>query len=111
MHGRLLEDLIWDDPVYGPMVAPASFETDYGSIPKILWWFDNPFEPDIRRAATLHDWHYELRGEHGVSREIADTIFLNGMIADGAKPWKAKARYRAVRMFGGWHSRGKTWVA
>jgi hypothetical protein len=109
LEGVLLADLVWDDPVYGVQVAPAGFSTDYGSIPKLLWWFDNPFEPDIRRAATLHDWLYHLRGKYGVTRLMADQMLLRGMLADGAKAWKATARYRAVRTFGGINSRSQPW--
>ena len=91
--------------------APAGYDTDLASIPRIGWMVVAPW--DVARAAIIHDVLYgALRdafrnGTMDVSlinemRAAADRVFLEGMQA--AEPrvpnWKAKPCYWSVRPFG-----------
>lgn len=102
---RLNEPLIYDIGVEGSgvqVVVPEGFVTDFASIPRGLW---NLFPKWGRHghAAVVHDYLYWAKP---FPRERADEIFLEAMGVLGTTPWKAKAMYHAVRLFGGraWES-------
>lgn len=85
---------------------PQNFEFDLASIPRIIWPIIGSFELSLV-APLVHDYFYQFQGEpvHHVSavkvdRKLADTVFLELMLQEGITPWKAKAAYHAVRMFG-----------
>jgi hypothetical protein len=100
----------------GTITVPVGFETNLASVPRILWSVMAPW--DVARAAVIHDrlyWHCvecyslmirrnstELLEVWKPARAISDKVFLLAMQA--AEPpisrWKAKAAYRAVRIFG-----------
>lgn len=81
------------------IIVPQGAVTDFASVPRALWsvyprWGDHGF------AAILHDWLYRARLK-GVSRKVADLVFLEAM-EDLSVPYiRRKTMYRAVRMFGG----------
>ncbi len=90
---------------------PAKFEFDLASIPRIIWPLIGSFELSLV-APLIHDYLYQWRGQplhHQypklapvapvLTRAEADQIFLNLMLAEKVTPWKAKAAYRAVRLF------------
>jgi len=104
--GQLQEDLIYNDKVFGPLMAPRNFETDFGTIPRPLWFIDSPYEHDIVYPAVLHDFLYFTKSDGNFSRKEADDIFYRAMRDENAPQWKALGRYWAVRTFagfsGGW---------
>lgn len=84
------------------IVAPAGFETDLASIPRIV----RPLFPVHglhTRAAVIHDWLYRDQriGGQWIKRSDADWIFYEAMRGMGVSWAKARAMYYAVRS-GGW---------
>lgn len=90
---------------------PQNFEFDLASIPRIIWPLIGSFELSLV-APLIHDYLYQFRGEPehhrfaalspykpALTRAEADKIFLDLMLAEKVAPWKAKAAYRAVRLF------------
>jgi hypothetical protein len=112
----LLRKIEVDCTADGTITVPVGFETNLASVPRILWSVMAPW--DVARAAVIHDrlyWHcvqcyhfmirrnsVELPDVWKPARAISDKVFLLAMQA--AEPpisrWKAKAAYRAVRIFG-----------
>lgn len=90
--------------------VPAGFETDFASVPRILW---NILPPTDKwgKAAVVHDYIYRSGGrldeKVSISRFWADYIFLAGMHTLGVPWWKRYAMFVAVRLFG-WRSFRKT---
>lgn len=91
---------------------PALFETDFASVPRLLWWLF-PRWGRYGNAAVIHDYLY--RGGHFFSvlneeaepsypdRIYADTIFLEGMVVLGVRKWQRLLIYWGVRL-GGWYA-------
>lgn len=90
---------------------PQNFEFDLASIPRWIWPLIGSFELSLV-APLIHDYLYQWRGQplyHQyaklapvapvLTRAEADEIFLDLMIAEKVASWKAKAAYRAVRLF------------
>ena len=107
--GQLTDDLVYQDEVFGPVMAQRNFETDFGTIPRFLWPIDSTIEHDIVYPSALHDFLYFTKADGNFSRKEADDIFYRAMLDENAPKWKALGRYWAVRMFagfnGGWKKR------
>lgn len=83
-------------------IVPKGFDTNFASIPKILWSILPPVGKHTQ-AAVLHDYLYTFGCGLGVSRKEADEIFYEAMlISHVAKP-TAKVMYWCVRLFGKSH--------
>lgn len=92
--------------------VPAGFVCDGASIPRILWPLSGgPFEGKHRDGAIVHDYLYsrirelwpernDTRWRDGV-RADADHVFYEAMRACGVSEIHARAKYAAVRLFGG----------
>jgi len=76
--------------------VPKGFETDFASIPRVLWSIAPP-DGVYTQAAVLHDYLYQT-GKY--PRKKADRIFLEAMAVLGVALWKRRVIYRAVRLFG-----------
>ena len=87
-------------PFHGCKIdVPKGFECDGASIPRWAWSFvGSPFQPDILRAAVVHDYLYRT-GSVG-SRSIADAIFRKMMLDDGVGFVRRQLIYFAVRCWG-----------
>jgi len=72
---------------------------DGASIPKVAWnsITGTPFIGDYRRATVLHDVECKLQREPS---KAVHKMFLDAMLADGVKKWKAKMMYQLVAWFG-----------
>lgn len=79
------------------IVIPRGFITDFASIPKPAQWLYS-VNGKTRKAAVLHDYLY---CEQRLTRELADAIFMEAMIATGVDKVEREVFYRAVRL-GGW---------
>ena len=82
--------------------VPAGFETDFASVPRLLW----PLLPptgSYGKAAVLHDYLYATQQIAGqpISRSRADEVFLEAMKVLGVRPLKRLLVYWGVRV-GGW---------
>jgi hypothetical protein len=91
------------------VVVPAGFETDFASIPPILWRFFIwwlPLWAKFCKGAVLHDWLYHVKKIMGqpITRKEADDIFLeSNMVAwryHKSRYLVARLEYWAVRCFG-----------
>lgn len=107
----LLDECIYDltEP-NGPewVCVGKGFITDFGSIPRLLWWVRglSPFGR-LRRAYTVHDQLYQrplvrvrTGGERPVTRKEADRHLLDGCKVLGASWLNRRLIYRGVRMWG-----------
>lgn len=108
---RLLERCIYhltepDGPEW--VCVDPDFVTDFGSIPRLLWWVRglSPFGR-LRRAYVIHDQLYQrpvvqsATGTRPVTRKEADLILLEGCHVLGASWLNRRIIYRGVRL-GGW---------
>ena len=97
--------------------APAGYDTDLASIPRIGWMVVAPW--DVARAAIIHDvlygalreafetdWDVKIINE---MRKAADNVFREGMQAAEPKipNWKSSPCFWSVRPFGRWAIRKK----
>lgn len=101
-------------PSLGLIRVEPGFDTDYASVPRVFWSIYPP-DGDYRAAAVVHDWLYwnqsPIEGGHdsvppfgiplAITREQADTVFLEALTALGI-PWlRRHVLHKAVRL-GGW---------
>lgn len=52
--------------------------------------------------SAWHDWPYRIQPE-GWTQKMADEVFLDLMIEANVPEWRAKVRYRGLRLFG-WYA-------
>jgi hypothetical protein len=84
------------------LVATQGFITDLASIPRFL-----PLSMHRNRVASpaiIHDMLYQAPTQYkGMTRKLADRIFLDAMIDNGVGRIRAHTYYMAVRTFGWRH--------
>ncbi|WEK04570.1 MAG: DUF1353 domain-containing protein [Candidatus Devosia phytovorans] len=78
------------------VTVPAGYVTDLASVPRWLWWFLPPFEPQYAAAAVLHDY---LLTWSGFDRLTAHTTFLDALKILCVERWKATAMFLAVVIY------------
>lgn len=92
---RLLEPLKW-----GKLTVPVEFESDGASVPRFFWRLVfPPGDPQVLRAAILHDYIYRTHPE-GWTRPEADRLFFDVLTFEGVPAWRARLAYWGVRLFG-----------
>lgn len=77
--------------------VPKGFRTDFASVPRlpvVYWWLGGMAD----EAAIVHDWLYSSQI---YSREVADAILKEAVIAMGYGDKAACAMWLAVRAAGG----------
>lgn len=74
----------------------SGFETDFASIPRILWGVLPP-NGRYTKAAVIHDWMYK---NAYLTKVEADSIFYEAMLVLGVNKLTAKIMYNAVKLFG-----------
>ena len=99
---------------------PAGFETDFASVPRLLWWFVHPMDPHILVGSLIHDDLYTLRKstvtlQTGAGREHTESLVLSRWMCDswlrfimsmfGAPLWKQVLAFWVVRLGGRRHYR------
>ena len=77
--------------------VPRGFECDAASIPRVLWGI-YPAWSRANRAAVLHDY---LCAIQVCTREKADYLFYESLIACGISTARAWIMWKAVRIGGG----------
>lgn len=98
------------------IVVPSGNETDFASIPKIVWSLSgfDPYGP-AKFPGAVHDYLYSLRGgnfpdgSEGFTRKECDEILLEALQNVSVRYSVRITMYYAVRIFGGFHSRGIPW--
>ena len=96
---RLARPLVYRERINGggiEVTVPAGFETDFASIPRLLWGL---YPPDGSYAlpAVAHDYLYR---RCGCSRFLADAMFRDMMRAERVPLVRRMLIYYAVRCFG-----------
>jgi hypothetical protein len=83
------------------VVVPASYVTDFASIPKAVHFIISPFGKHAE-AAVVHDWLYTL-GKPGdrKGRRIADKAFVKALRLLDVNWFKRQIMFWAVRFGGG----------
>lgn len=105
----LLEDFRYVSDVFGEIVVPAGFVTDFASIPAGALWYVDDDSPAILFGSVVHDYLYTRCGDLGLgsrvsfNRQQADAVLREAMLACGARPAQALVVYLAVRAGGGSH--------
>jgi len=88
---------------------PYGFATDGASIPCFLRPIcGDPMETPRLYAAIVHDFIYS-GGDPEATREDADTLYRDMLVALGISKFKALVEYYAIRAFGSshWHENEK----
>ncbi len=99
---RLIEPLRYLTSRGRVFIVPPEFETDFASIPRLLWSLvGSPAGGRYRRAAVLHDYLYAHGAALWLKRSEADAVFREAMLVSGVTPAKARIIYYGVRI-GGW---------
>lgn len=80
--------------------APAGFETDFASVPRVPIFF-TLFGDRAHREAVLHDYLYRSDADPRATRAQADDVFLEAMKERGKGFVVRYAMYWGVRL-GGW---------
>ena len=90
------------------VLVPASFLTDFASIPDLARGLYSPFGRH-GKAAVVHDWLYAI-GEPGL-RDTADRIFLHAMTELQVDETARQIMYAAVQVGGkaAWRRAAKDW--
>src|SRR5688572_26980965 len=102
----LTDDLVFLSEKYGGQVsAPRGVQTDLASILRLFWTIF-PKVGGHDKAAVIHDGGYAhyLVTAHGdrihTVKRVADTLFYEGMRAEGVNRLAARLMYHAVHLFG-----------
>ncbi|MFG5862690.1 DUF1353 domain-containing protein [Metapseudomonas sp. CR1201] len=93
---RLLAPFSYLDPVYGLLVVPDGFETDFASVPRLPLAF-LLLGAYGHAAAVLHDHLYH---SGPLTRSAADEVFLNALRSSGHSRWRSWLMWAGVRLFG-----------
>ena len=97
-HGRrlrLFEPFVFVDGERR-IEVPALFETDFHSVPRVLWWWMPPWEFPF--AAVIHDWLYQHPGD--LPRQECDVIHRRILELEEMRESKRNAAYVGVRIGG-----------
>ena len=95
----LLNPLVYQSDLIAELIiVPAGFTTDFASVPRIPMIFDWLGDRG-NLAATVHDYLYTA--PHPLpSRDLADQILYEALIAQGVPELDAQAIYEGVRLGG-----------
>jgi hypothetical protein len=97
----LLSPLRYKSDLVGEEEAQAGFETDFASCPRWIPIASNALLGKAHRESVIHDLNYRIDSPLGLSRAMADKVFLEAMEAQG-KPFHVRwPMYLGVRL-GGW---------
>ena len=87
------------------ITVPAGMLTDFASIPRPVWDFLDPEDPEILYPSVVHDYLYTLKGTFPdgstFTREQADSVLREAMELQGASSLVRETVYQAVRAAGG----------
>ena len=83
---------------------PQGALTDFGSVPRLLWWFVNPLDMRFSVSWLIHDDMFE----NCCPRVQADSMQLVVASHYGATPWKRLCVYTVLRALSwtAWPSKG-----
>ncbi len=90
-------------PDAGPQITvPATTVSDFGSIPRWLWFIFSPFSA-AARGYWLHDFLYQEQYFTDELSPVAaklkcDQLLLESFVALELPPWRRDALYRGLRL-------------
>jgi len=90
------------DAVGYRLMVLAGYCTDLASVPRLLWRFAPPAEPDTCAPALIHDCLYQTAQ---YPRAVCDDLFYRLLLANGECRAKAYTLWLGVRA-GGWVAYG-----
>lgn len=103
----LEQPLGYRSELFGEIIVPAGYRTDFASIPRAAWSYMDPEDPVILYGSVVHDWLYTHAGQlpdgRAYSRELADKILREAMASCRARRDQLFFVYNALRLFGGSH--------
>lgn len=91
--------LVYASDLIGVVEVPEGFVTDFASVPRILGVYDLE-GGRCNKAAVVHDWLYTTQR---VTREQADQVLREAILASGYSAFTASMFYAAVRIGGASH--------
>ena len=97
---RLLSALTYNSKLYGMIVVPAGFDTDFASVPRLPLIYSLTGDT-AHASAVIHD--YLVRGDFQVgliSWALAADVFLEAMKKEKVPAWRRNMMYLALRMAG-----------
>ena len=105
----VVQPFAYEQPSTGRWIwVPATYVTDFASIPRVGRWLIPPFGRHAI-AAVVHDWLYSV-GEPG-RRGWADDVFNEALKELGVDPVRRGVMHGAVTSFGsgGYDRAAETW--
>lgn len=88
------------------ITVPAGIQTDFASVPRILWVILPP-SGVYTESAVLHDYLYETGGSmynsKPLTRAQSDLVFLEAMQSQGVSFVTSCIMYFGVRLFGSFY--------
>lgn len=89
--------VIWD---WRTLIVPQGFQSDGASVPRFFWRFVfPPGDTKALRAAFAHDFVYRTH-PIGWTKQNADQMFYDLLVADGIGSMSAWCAYQGVKWFG-----------
>lgn len=97
---KLLEDFRWMILPGAFVVVPRGYVTNFGSIPRVMYWLVSPAE--LHEASIVHDYLVGeyfggVRPNYSVSRSLADHLLFEGCRRIGLPWWKCVSVLAGVR--------------
>lgn len=99
----LEHDFVYLSSAFGSITAPAGMETDFASVPRLVWTYLSPEDPCILYGSIIHDLLYQRGGRlplRRLTRAESDAVLREAMLVSGARRRQAAVVYHALRMFG-----------
>jgi hypothetical protein len=90
--------LVYKSDRFGLIVVPTGFIFDGNSLPRFARFINSP--TDFAEAGAVHDFLYRFGFKLGVSRKLADQIYVEALVTLGMGKFQAKLRYLGLRLFG-----------
>lgn len=86
----------YSELVQDTIVVPPQFITDLNSTPRIIGLFEL-FGSRYPKSSVVHDLLYST---HQYQRHVADRIFMEAALVEGAAKWRVMVMYFGLRLFG-----------
>ena len=96
---RLVEDFGYQTQAGNILVVPAGFETNFASVPRLLWPILPLSDAVYDKAAVLHDYAVSHRHLIGYSRMDCHRLFREVLLFSGCGRVKTGVMYGAVVVF------------
>ena len=96
---RLVEDFGYQSQAGNILIVPAGFETNFASVPRLLWPILPLSDAVYDKAAVLHDYAVSNRKLIGYSLMDCHRLFREILLFSGTGRLKTAVMYSAVVAF------------